>query len=290
MARRRWQDCRNDWEGRATIRRRGIVGSDFSLQMCIWLDLVFGHCSLQFFYYLQMSHYERNSIPKSGLKLSSSTSCSVPWILNLTRNRTTFIATNLMPSSARDASRTHLHARVLKSRHCHQIPRVCHFHHLLLTNSWQRRSTSAKVVLTQFAYQLPTPTYFLTFGAPIIFRRFHGRPQERVVGHGPSLSVRWVKWKGKLCVDLDIKWNSTFVNFLGRSVFRRKLYHYSKNSCSTPPIRLREHLTALPIFPLRIIKPKAYWRPSLPRWRHPSSWRIQNTRLDRYIPSRTWLV
>ena len=47
----------------------------------------------------------------------------------------------------------------------------------------------ALVVLTRLEYQLPTLNYFSTFGTPIIFRRFHGRPQERVVGHGLSLSV-----------------------------------------------------------------------------------------------------
>ena len=133
---------------------------------------MFAH-SLQIFYYLEMSHHERNPILKSGLKLASSISSSLPWILNPTRNRTAFTTTDLMPCSARSTTlHTYPDAGVLKSRHHHQIPRACHFHHLLLTISCQRRSTPALVVLTQLQYQLPTPTYFSTFWAPIIFIAF----------------------------------------------------------------------------------------------------------------------
>lgn len=96
--------------------------------------------------------------------LASSTTASVPWILDHIRNLTPFTTPHLITSSARDALHAYQGASVLKSCHRHQIPRTSHYHQ----HSCQQRSTRALVILTLREHRLPTPTDVSTFVAPII--------------------------------------------------------------------------------------------------------------------------
>ena len=59
--------------------------------------------------------------------------------------------------------------------------------------------------------------------------------------------------EGELCVDLDLEWSSSFDDLLVRFSFER-IFMTLKQLLDNTLILLRQHLTALPIFLLRIPK------------------------------------
>ena len=128
-----------------------------------------------------MSHNERDPIPKSGLKLASSTSSSVPWTLDHIRNRTPFSATNLMPS-AHDTT----HTQFVKEPSPSPNPAACQYHYFPVTLLCERRLPDRLSSLRDLN------TCVSTFGTPIIQLcrlHGHGRPQKRLVSNEWPLTM-----------------------------------------------------------------------------------------------------
>ena len=189
--------------------------------MYAWLTLVIAH-SLQIFYYLPMSYNTRELIPIPELKLPLSTSSSVPWTLQRIINRTPFTATDLIPSSTHDTSPN----QFIKELSPSPNPPGMSLPPLVLYASIP---TKISTRVCPYATWISTTGSNLRFNFHlrilIILCPLHGRPQERVVSHSHSLLVRWIKWRGgggeKLCVDLDLEWNSTFNTYVVEFPFER---------------------------------------------------------------------
>jgi len=176
----------------------------------------------------------------------------------------------------------------------HGKKHILHSHSPIIDTRWEhndgfadehRRSTRALVVLTGLEYQLPTPTYVPTFGAPIILRRLHGRPLECVVSNSPSLSVCWIQWRKNYASILILNRIAPLTTLLCNFLFRRNIMAILKTAAW-------QHTDSSPATPNGFANiPAAYPKTQWPTWMMPSwALKTQNTRLDRYIPSRKWVV